>query len=266
MVLLTGASRGIGAATARWLAGAGADLVMVARDRGALEVVARGVGGTCRVIVGDLADAGMTDAAVAAARQGFGRLDAVVNNAASVAPLQPLAAADADAWRRAFEVNVLAPLRLIGAALPPLRASAGRVINVVSELGVAPRGGLGAYGATKAALIQLTRVLAVEEPEVTALTYAPGPTDTDMMRTLRGGDGALSEATLERVRTLHREGALADPLDRGRTLAWLALAAPEVVERAHDRPSRRGVAPRRGDRPGCQAAPSSTTDAVKPWT
>lgn len=230
MVLVTGASRGIGAATARWLAGAGANLVLVARDGDGLRQVATdacAVGVDAQVVAVDLVQAGAPQQVVESAVGRFGRLDALINNAAIATPLQRLSSADPSAWRRTFELNVMVPAALQAAALPALRRARGRVVNVCSELAESPRHGMGAYCSSKAALLQMTRVLDLEEPEIVAVAYAPGVTDTTMMALLRAdAEGALAPAMVERLRGMHAGGTMGDPVERARTLAWLALHAP----------------------------------------
>ncbi len=230
VVLVTGASRGLGAATARALAGLSADLALTARSAEALEQVAaacRERGANVVVVAGDLTDPDLPGALVARAVEAFGRLDAVVNNAGVLDPIAPLAEADHARWSFNLRLNLLAPVLLIRAALPHLRARRGRVVNVSSGAAVRAVRGWGAYCAAKAALNHVTQVLAAEEPEVTALAFRPGVVDTAMQARIReAGRGGMPPEEHRRFVELHRQGALLSPEKPARSLAALALVAP----------------------------------------
>ncbi|WP_037889432.1 SDR family oxidoreductase [Streptomyces sp. NRRL S-87] len=186
VAIVTGASRGLGRALARELAGRGWDLVLDARGAGPLKEAAAelGVLGVRVVAVpGDVTAEGHRAALVAAARE-LGGLDLVVNNAGVLGaePVPPLAVHPLAGLRLALEVNVVAPLGLVQAALPLLRASAaGAVLNISSDAAVVAYRGWGGYGASKAALDQLSAVLAVEEPGLRVWWADPGSMRTRML-------------------------------------------------------------------------------------
>ena len=186
VAIITGASRGLGRAVAGALAARGWDLVLDARGGGALEEAAgelRGHGARVTALAGDVTDAGHRAALVAAARA-LGGLDLLVNNAGVLGaePLVPLGAQPLDGFRAALETNVVAVLGLLREALPLLReAAAGAVINVSSDAAVEAYRSWGAYGATKAAVDQLSAVLAVEEPGLRVWWVDPGAMRTDML-------------------------------------------------------------------------------------
>ncbi|MBA3287623.1 MAG: SDR family oxidoreductase, partial [Acidimicrobiia bacterium] len=121
-------------------------------------------------------------ALVAAATAGGHRIDVLVNNAGGLGPSPRPALADfpLDALADLFEVNVVAPLGLVQQALPSLVAAGGTIVNVTSDAGVEPYEGWGGYGATKAALDHLGRILAAEHPELRVLTIDPGDMRTKM--------------------------------------------------------------------------------------
>jgi NAD(P)-dependent dehydrogenase (short-subunit alcohol dehydrogenase family) len=182
--IITGASRGLGLALARSLAERGWNLVLDARGGDALRAAADGLPARGRVValVGDVSDDGHRAQLVDAARA-FGGLDLLVNNASLLGPSpQPnLADYPLDVLSRVYEVNVTAPLALIQLALPLLAgAPQGRILNVTSDAGVEGYEGWGGYGSSKAALEQLSRVLAAEQPGVRVWWVDPGDMNTEM--------------------------------------------------------------------------------------
>lgn len=180
--LVTGASRGLGAALAHGLATDGWDLVLTARTADDLAETARMLAGgtTVRVVPGDITDADHR-AGLARAASALGRLDALVLNAGTLgpSPLPSVTDLDLDDLREVLEVNTVAQLGLIQALLPALRPGA-TVAAITSDAGVEHYPGWGAYGASKAALEHLTGVLAAERPDLRALRIDPGDLRTDM--------------------------------------------------------------------------------------
>lgn len=229
-VIVTGASRGLGAAAARICARLGANVVVNARSADVLEQVAqeiRDAGGAVRVVVGDISEPDTGRRLVETAVDAFGRLDAVVNNAGILEPVARLEDAQRDAWQTNWEINVLGPLSLIQAALEPLRAAHGRVLNVSSGAALQGYSGWGAYCVAKGALNQLNRVLAAEEEAITAVAFRPGVVDTEMQATIREkGAAGMEPEQHRRFQRLHEEGELLSPETPGRALAVLALHAP----------------------------------------
>jgi NAD(P)-dependent dehydrogenase (short-subunit alcohol dehydrogenase family) len=176
--LITGASRGLGLALARALADRGWRLVVDARGGEALEAARRELADRTEVIAlaGDVADHGHRAALVEAAG---GRIDALVNNASILGPSPQPALADypLNVLEDVLRVNAVAPLALIQAALPVLPDGA-RVVNVTSDAAVEAYEGWGGYGSSKAALEQLSRVLAVERPQLRVYAVDPGDMNT----------------------------------------------------------------------------------------
>ena len=188
VAIVTGASRGLGEALAVGLARAGWSLVIDGRHAAALgaaadAIRAQGAPGVRVVAVpGDITDEGHRHDLTAAAFE-LGGLDLVVNNAGTLgaSPLPALADYPLGDLRVAFEVNVVAPLGLVQDALPLLLDSAQpRLLNVTSDAAVEAYEGWGVYGATKAALEQLSHVLAAEEPDVRVWWLDPGDMRTEM--------------------------------------------------------------------------------------
>ena len=183
--LITGASRGLGRALGERLAAAGWSLVVDARDGVALDDARRAIDaagdGTVVALAGDVDDP-VHVAALVGAAAGQGGFELLVNNAGTLGP-RPLPAVSglhAADLERTFRTNVVAPLRIVQAALPHLRAAHGAILNVTSDAAVEGYEGWGAYGASKAALEQLSRVLAAEEPDVRVYWVDPGDMRTRM--------------------------------------------------------------------------------------
>ena len=230
VVIISGASRGVGAATARWLAKVRAAVTLMARSADALKTVAGDVqqlGGTSLVFKGDVSDADACRAAVTKTLERFGRLDAVVNNAGTVEPLAPVSGSDFDSWQYSIAVNLLGPYYLIRAAIAELRRQSGRIVNVSSGAATISVENASAYCAAKAALNHFSRVLAAEEPRLTVVAVRPGVVDTRMQDTIRQkGAGIMSAEQLAYYQNLKASGQLEKPEVPGRALAWLALHAP----------------------------------------
>jgi NAD(P)-dependent dehydrogenase (short-subunit alcohol dehydrogenase family) len=183
--LITGGSRGLGRALAEGLAAEGWNVVVDGRDPEALERARAAIDaagpGTVVALPGDVDDP-VHVAALVAAAIGQGRYELLVNNAGTLgpAPMPPVAELHAGDLERALRTNVVAPLRIIQASLPRLRSEHGAVVNITSDAAVEGYEGWGAYGATKAALEQLSRVLAAEEPAVGVYWVDPGDMHTRM--------------------------------------------------------------------------------------
>jgi NAD(P)-dependent dehydrogenase (short-subunit alcohol dehydrogenase family) len=181
IAIITGASRGLGLELARALAGRGWRLVIDARGADALEAaraeLAAG-GAEVTAIAGDVAHEAHRRALVDAAG---GRLDVLVNNAGLLgpSPLPPLAEYPLTALEEVLRANTIAPLRLIQLALP-LLGDGGRIVDITSDAAVEPYPGWGGYGASKAALEQLTRVLGAERPDLRVYAFDPGDMRTRM--------------------------------------------------------------------------------------
>lgn len=229
-VIVTGASRGLGAAAARHLAGLGAPVVLSGRSGEELEAVVQAVGrmgGRAISVPGDIRHPEVRRGLVQAALQTYGALQALANNAGVLGPLAQVAEAQAESWEAVWEINVLAPVLLTAEALPWLRQTAGRVVNVSSGAAERAVGGWGAYDISKAALNHFTRQLAVEEPTVTAVSLRPGRVDTQMQADIRrhGQDSMAPETYASFVRAFE-QGELLSPELPGRALARLCLFAP----------------------------------------
>ncbi|HET9638001.1 MAG TPA: SDR family NAD(P)-dependent oxidoreductase [Allosphingosinicella sp.] len=185
--LVTGASRGIGAATAEALAAAGAHVILTARsprDLEATEDRIYDVGGTASIAALDLVETDAAARLAASVAMRWGKLDILMINAATLGSLTPVAQIDGQEFNRVLTLNVLASQALIAAFDPLLRKSeAGRLLAITSSVGREPRAYWGAYGASKAALETLALAYAEEVRNVSPVRVAiidPGATATTM--------------------------------------------------------------------------------------
>jgi 3-oxoacyl-[acyl-carrier protein] reductase len=205
--LVTGSSRGIGAATARALAADGWSVaVNYSRDREGAESIAGSIedsGGTALVVGADVTDAGATDEMLARVGDELGPPLVLVNNAGMTADNLSMRLSDED-WGRVLDVNLTAAFRLTREAIGPMmRQRFGRVINVSSVVGLRANPGQANYAASKAGLIAFTRTVAVEVARrgVTVNAVAPGLIETHLTRdfTTNGDEGNGSSALLEAI-------------------------------------------------------------------
>ncbi|MCF6745725.1 SDR family oxidoreductase [Blastococcus sp. KM273128] len=217
--VVTGASSGIGAATARRLAAEGFDVVVGARRLDRLEELAAAIGG--RALPLDLTDPG----SVAAFTAALDRVDVLVNNAGGAFDTNPVAEADLDSWARTYEVNVLGTVRLTKALLPKLRDSgAGDVLFVGSTAGLISYEGGASYTAAKHGVHTLAETLRLElcgQP-VRVIEIAPGMVKTEEFSLNRTGSQERADAVYRGV----REPLVAE--DVADCIAW-ALTRPHHV-------------------------------------
>jgi NAD(P)-dependent dehydrogenase (short-subunit alcohol dehydrogenase family) len=181
--------------------------------------------GAVVAVTGDQRDPTHREALVAAA-VAAGGLDLLVLNAGDLgpSPLPVVASVDPAALRAVVEANLVAPLAVLQAALPHLRAAGGRVVAVTSDAAVEAYAGWGAYGASKAALEQAAAVLAVEEAELVVLRVDPGDLRTDMHQAAFPGEDIGDRPEPERVAPAFVDAVLAADTSRR-----LAVAAPAAV-------------------------------------
>ncbi|GAA3870801.1 SDR family oxidoreductase [Streptomyces lacrimifluminis] len=219
VALVTGGTRGIGLAVARALVGAGARVCVTARDPEGVRRAAESLGGVG--LAGSVADPAHLSALTEFTLDAFGRLDIVVNNAATNQPYGPLMDADPDTWREAFTMNVEAPLRLTQCAWRAwMRDHGGTVVNICTEGATHVGPHIGAYGTSKAALLHLTQQLAGElAPRVRVNSVSPGLVRTEMARFV-WEHGEVTGLPL---------GRIGEPEDIAHAVLWLASDAAEWV-------------------------------------
>ncbi len=180
VAMITGASRGLGREIARLYAGKGARLVLVARGKATLHEAAEELSAATEVLALAADVSEEAEHIARAALDRFGRVDVLINNASEIgpSPMPSLEAYPWDALLRVFRINAIAPLHLIQVVLPQMKARReGVIINVTSDAGVQAYPGWGGYGASKAALEHLSRVLAAELRGSGVRVYAVDPGD-----------------------------------------------------------------------------------------
>ncbi|MGH2951615.1 MAG: SDR family NAD(P)-dependent oxidoreductase [Solirubrobacterales bacterium] len=192
---VTGASRGIGRETARMLCAEGAHALLVARGRKALDAATEecraagaDAGGTAEVLALDVTAADAGERIVATCEERFGTLDVLVNNAGT-SRWRDLADVPDEDWYAAWELNVMAPLRAMRAAIPPMAERGwGRVVNVASTAGKRPSAAMAEYSVAKAAELSLSRLFADRHAGDGVLVNAvcPGPTKSELWMDERG--------------------------------------------------------------------------------
>jgi NAD(P)-dependent dehydrogenase (short-subunit alcohol dehydrogenase family) len=222
VAIVTGAGGGIGAATARRLDAERARLVLVGRAEEKLREVAGGLDGESVAVAVDLTGDGAAEAVVARAREAFGRVDVLVNNAAMDHTDDLLEASEEDV-RRVFDINFFAAASLLQAAARAMRGEGGSIVNVSSRLAAIGVPTMGFYGASKGALNALTRHAAIELAPlgVRVNAVAPGMTRTPLLDEWLADqpDPAATEAEVASKIPL---GELATPADVAAAIAFLA--------------------------------------------
>ena len=195
VALITGASRGLGAVLARFLAQQGYDLVLTARGEEALGHIAQSLqqyGGTVLALPGDVSEQAHRQRLIETATSNFGRLDLLINNASTLgpSPLPSLADYGLEDFEQVIATNVIAPLGLTQEAIPLLKKSGGLVINVSSDAAVGGYPGWGGYGASKAALDLVSLTLANElyDEGVGVVSVDPGDMRTQMHQDAFAGE------------------------------------------------------------------------------
>ncbi|SEM00218.1 NADP-dependent 3-hydroxy acid dehydrogenase YdfG [Roseovarius azorensis] len=196
-VLITGASKGIGAAAARVFAAAGANVALVARNGDAVADIAGEIGPTAVAIPCDVSRYWEVEAAVEACHAAFGQLDVLINNAGVIEPITMLGAADPEAWGHAIDVNLKGVFNGMRAALPGMMVrGAGTILTVSSGAAHNALEGWSAYCASKAGVAMLTRCADLEARAtgVRVMGLSPGTVATDMQREIKAsGVNAVSQ-------------------------------------------------------------------------
>ena len=233
--LITGASRGLGLALARALADEGRALIIDARGEEALERARAELSEQTRVvaIAGDVADPNHRAALADAARE-VGGLDVLVNNASILGPSPQPALLDypLDVLEEVYRTNTLSPLALVQVLKDELKQDA-RVVNVTSDAAVEPYEGWGGYGSSKAALEQLSNILAAENPNLRVYRVDPGDMRTRMHQEAFP-DEDISDRPLPEESVPGLMELLSGDLPSGRYGARSLVTTPETRETVHE--------------------------------
>jgi meso-butanediol dehydrogenase/(S,S)-butanediol dehydrogenase/diacetyl reductase len=234
VVIVTGGGSGIGAATAHLFAAEGATVVIVGRTRAKLDKVVSDApaGSTLIARVGDVSDEEEITRLVDAVAHDHGRLDTLVNNAATCEPLGTVADIDVAGWRRVMSTDLDGVFFACRAALAHLRAVGGSIVNVGSASGLGGDWGLAAYDAAKGAVTNLTNAMALDHGAqgVRVNAVHPSMISTDMTAGFLLSDDIIA-AALNRV-PMRRFGA---PAETAAVIAFLASSAASYVTGAHIR-------------------------------
>ncbi|VDC07294.1 unnamed protein product [Peniophora sp. CBMAI 1063] len=235
VVVVTGASRGLGLAVAQILLGFNAVVVAINRSRTAqLDQLAAQYPDALKIVQCSATDAPAFSKALTSVPEEYGRLDALVLNHGILDPVGRLGSQENSAlsWADHFNTNVFSCITALHASLPALRKgpNGGRVIFVSSGAATGGVAGWGAYNAGKAAMNSICRTLATEERDVVAVAVRPGKVNTDMQSQIRsGGTGHMDQAVYDSFVREHNEGALLPPDQPGHVIAKLALTAPSEL-------------------------------------
>ncbi|MEL6299971.1 MAG: SDR family oxidoreductase [Pseudomonadota bacterium] len=226
VALITGASRGIGAAAARELAKAGMAVGCAARSPGEIEAVAADItaaGGKAIAIACDVSDFSAVESAVARCREAFGGIDLLVNNAGVIEPIARLADSDPAGWAQAVDINLKGVYYGMRAAAPHMiAAGGGTIVNISSGAATSVLEGWSHYCATKAAVLSLTKAghLELGDHGVRVVGLSPGTVATEMQVQIKAS-GINPVSQLD-------PSAHIPPEWVGRAIVWLANAGPDA--------------------------------------
>lgn len=219
--LVTGGSHGIGKAIARALAEQATNVVILARQRDALEAAAadlQALNGEVRYVVADVTDETAVQNAVEQAVAWFGRLDVLVNNAGGATPIAAFEELTNQDWRNAFELNVMSVVQSVRTSLPWLRRSGtGRIVNIASITGIEPGQLVPHYSAAKAAVINLSKHLAnaLAVDSILVNVVCPGQVNSEGRRTFARQVAAERKISFaDALHEINAKGAAAIPLGR----------------------------------------------------
>ncbi|KAH6855205.1 hypothetical protein B0I37DRAFT_302957 [Chaetomium sp. MPI-CAGE-AT-0009] len=229
VIIVTGASRGIGLAVAQSLLAASHKVVLVSRSTDQLQELKERYPTQVAFLAADMTVADTAWKVTELAVLTFGKIDGVVVNHGMLSPMTRIENASIEEWKKLYDANLFSALALTKEAIPHVRASKGRMVFVSSGAATGAYTSWGAYGSSKAALNSLVQHVAVEEPDMTAVAISPGRVDTDMQKELREKGTEMSKSDYETFNAAWKEGKLIKPEQAGRIIAKLSLdAKPEL--------------------------------------
>lgn len=229
-IIVTGASKGIGAAIAEFLLEKSHNVILIARTEQPLDELRKRYPDQVLVLAGDLADSSLAQKAVDSALEVFGELNGLIVNHGMMDPVTKIETSSIEDWKKLFDVNFFSAVAFAKAAVPLLRKTYGCVLFTSSGVSTGAYSTWGAYGASKAAINHFARQLAVEEPKVTSIAVRPGVVDTDMQRQLREVHSAVMTAKdNDKFLGLHQTGKLLRPDQPGHVMARMVLDPPQEL-------------------------------------
>ncbi|KAK9478870.1 hypothetical protein V1514DRAFT_329998 [Lipomyces japonicus] len=231
--IVTGASRGLGFNIAEKLLSApiSANVVAVARSQIGLAKLSKKFPGQVESVVGDISDYKTGSKAVKTAIETFGKINGIVFNAAVIHPISTIAETDINEFKKLFDINFFSILATLKDAIPYLRQSKGRVLLVSSEASYESHFyGWEAYGSSKACVNHLAATLAVEEPDITAVSVDPGVMDTSMQEEIRTQHGgSMRSDHYEYLAKIKEEGTIEPTNAPATVISNLVVHAPKEL-------------------------------------
>ncbi|CZR63815.1 related to human corticosteroid 11-beta-dehydrogenase [Phialocephala subalpina] len=224
-IILTGASRGIGLAIAKYLLGQKHNLFLVARTKEPMEKLKKEFPGQVEFLSADLADFEVGPKVISQALKSFSRIDGLIVNHGTLSPVKRIADSTAAEWRSTYDVNLFSAIAFIQPAISHLRKTHGKIILTSSGAANNSYSTWGAYGSSKAAMNHLATTLKNEEPDITTIAIRPGTVDTEMQAEIRKNKSVMDAHDAEKFGALHTEGKLLKPEQPGNVMARLALRA-----------------------------------------
>ncbi|VBB73535.1 Putative oxidoreductase [Podospora comata] len=231
VIIITGASRGIGHAIATHLLKAGHKVILTARSPEKLEELQTEYPSQVQYLAADMTLPDTPYKLKELALLHFHHINAVIINHGALSPMTRVANSSIDDWKALFDANFFSALALAKETIPYLRETKGRLIFTSSGAATGAYTAWGAYGTSKAALNHLSKHIAVEEPDITSVAVSPGRVDTDMQKELREkGKAEMAPKDHEAFSKEFEAGTLVRPEQSGGVIANLAVSAkPELA-------------------------------------
>ncbi|KAM7208920.1 hypothetical protein V8F20_000798 [Naviculisporaceae sp. PSN 640] len=230
VIIVTGAGRGIGLAIANYLLKSSHKVVLASRSEPELQQLKNQFPSQVVYLAADLTAPEAASRVTELAIQSFGRIDGVIINHGVLMPIARIADASIEEWKSLFDANFFSAVAIAKEVIPHLRTSKGSLIFTSSGAALKGYAGWGAYGSSKAALHSLVQHIAVEEPDIAAISVSPGRVDTDMQKQIREkGSAAMAEKDYAGFVTAFDEGKLNKPEWPAEVIARLSLEGKQEL-------------------------------------